>query len=150
LFFDYLNALPFDDEIKRQMKLDRYKMQVKADVYRLRKMSFKYGAPVVVATQSKAILNQMPSPAIHLPGTNDVGDAKEVADHADRLISLWMPCKSYPVGEHIMLNQTTGFTVTEDLLLIRVNKQRNRLRSGRIFLCKIDFQNNIINHPITV
>lgn len=150
IFVDYLQALPYDNEIKSVAPIQRRKEQVKADIYRLREMAIQFACPVVVASQAKTKLESAPNTTIHLPGLYDASEAKDIADRTNKLISLWMPKMHYPVGTWIEIDKNSGFQVEENTLLIWVIKQRGPWPSGRFFLCNIDFRTNIIRQVITV
>ena len=144
LFFDYLQAFPFDDEIrKRGAHMDQRRLQVRSDVYRLRQAAAYFNCPVWVAAQAKQSLTGA-SGQIMLPGLYDGKEASEISERADRVISQWMPKMTYPLGHEVKHNGTTAFTVSENLLMIKVLKQKPGLPSGKSWLCRIDFERNII------
>jgi hypothetical protein len=71
-----------------------------------------------------------------------------VSQRFDRLIATWLPARTYPIGTKLKVGQEE-ILVTDNLLFIKVNKQRGGLPAGRIFICEIDFSKNIIR-PRTV
>lgn len=146
VFFDYLQAFPFDPE-HRIPGNDQRRLQVRDDIYRLRQASHLFNCPVVVAVQAKQILTGAPSQAWQMPGVYDGEESSAIGQRADRVITLWMPKNQHPVGS-VIEHGTTSFTVTENTLWVKVAKQRGRLPSGRSYQCHIDFQNNLIA-PIT-
>jgi hypothetical protein len=144
IFFDYLQAFPFDDEIqKRGAHLDQRRLQVRSDVYRLRQAAAYFNCPVWVAVQAKQTLSGATG-QLMLPGLYDGKEASEISERADRLISQWMPKMSYPLGTEIKHNGQYLFTVEENQLMIKVLKQKPGLPSGKSWLCRIDFNKNII------
>jgi hypothetical protein len=148
LFFDYLQAFPFDDEIKsRGAHMDQRRLQVRSDVYRLRQAAAHFNCPVWVAAQAKQTLTGSTG-QLMLPGIYDGSEAKEIAERADRVISQWMPKMSYPIGTDVRHNGSHLFTVEENLLMIKVLKQKPGLPSGKSWLCRINFDKNEIA-PIT-
>lgn len=148
LFFDYLQAFPFDEEImKGGPRLDQRRLQVRSDVYRLRQAAAYFNCPVWVAVQAKQTLSGSVG-QIHLPGLYDGAEAKDISDRADRLVSIWMPKMSYPLGTEIRHNGQYLFTVEENLLMFKALKQKPGLPSGKSWLCRINFDTNEIA-PIT-
>ena len=146
LFFDYLQAFPIDPEIAKSMQDQRRRLQVRSDIYRLRQAAAYFKCPVYVAVQAKQKLDGA-RPPLMLPGIYDGEESSSIAQRCDRIISLWMPKQTHAVGETIEKGDLY-FTVEEDLLLIKVCKQRGGLPSGRTWRCKIDFRSNTIA-PIT-
>ena len=51
---------------------------------------------------------------------------------------------NYPPGRRLESKDTFYCDVEEDMLFLRVLKQRGGLPSGKIFKCRIDFKKNII------
>lgn len=148
LFFDYLQAFPFDKEIqKRGALMDQRRLQVRSDVYRLRQAAGYFNCPVWVAAQAKQTLTGSTG-QLMLPGIYDGSEAKEIAERADRVISQWMPKMTYPLGTEIKHNGKYFFTVEENLLMFKVLKQKPGLPSGKSWLLRIDFDRNEIA-PIT-
>lgn len=148
LFFDYLQAFPFDSEIQRRgTRMDQRRLQVRSDVYRLRQAAAYFNCPVWVAAQAKQTLTGSTG-QLMLPGIYDGSEAKEIAERADRVTSQWMPKMTYPLGTEIKHNGKYMFTVEENLLMFKVLKQKPGLPSGKSWLLRIDFNRNIIA-PIT-
>lgn len=144
LFFDYLQAFPFDDEIKQRGKMmDMRRLQVRNDVYRLRQAAAYFKCPVWCAVQAKQNLSGATG-QIMIPGLYDGKEASDISERADRIVSQWMPKMTYPLGTDIMLNGRRLFTVSENLLMIKVLKQKPGLPSGKAWLCEIDFEKNLI------
>jgi hypothetical protein len=144
LFFDYLQAFPFDEETrKRGMHLDQRRLQVRSDVYRLRQAAAYFNCPVWVAVQAKQKLDGAIG-QLMIPGLYDGKEASEISERADRIMSQWMPKMSYPLGTEIRHNGQYLFTVEENQLLMKVLKQKPGLPSGKSWLCHIDFAKNQI------
>jgi hypothetical protein len=143
LFFDYLQAFPFDPEHRTGApREDKRRLQVRADMYRLRQAAAYFKCPVFVAVQAKQHLDGA-NPPIMLPGIYDGEESSSIAQRCDRIITLWMPKQTHPIGSTI----TTGLTffrVDENLLWIKVAKQRGGLPSGKTWQCRIDFRTNTI------
>lgn len=144
LFFDYLQAFPFDDEIqKRGAHMEQRRLQVRSDIYRLRQAAAYFNCPVWVVAQAKQKLDGAVG-QLMIPGLYDGAEAKDISDRADRMISQWMPKMTYPLGTEVKHNGKTLFTVEEDLLMIKVLKQKPGLPSGKSWLCRINFEKNLI------
>lgn len=143
LFFDYLQAFPFDPEVRRTSNKDmQRRLQVREDIYRLRQAAAHFEAPVIVGVQAKQHLNDAPR-AMYIPGIYDGEESSAIAQRSDRIIQLWLPKMNWPVGEIIEYNGIR-YTVDENLMFIKVGKQRGRLPSGQTFKCRVDYQRNKI------
>ena len=142
IFFDYLQALPFDAERRRVGMEDRRSEQVKHDIYRMRELANLYKCPVFVAVQAKQELAGA-KPPVMIPDQYDCKESSYIPERADRIITLWMPKKTSVVGETF---DYTGrqWTVAENMLWLKVAKQRGGLPSGAVFPCRVDFARNKI------
>jgi hypothetical protein len=143
---DYLQALPMDVDIKKVEDDSQRRLQVRSDAYRIRKMAVKYTCPLWVAAQAKqqlANVDKNGSNPILIPGMYDIQESADVAQRFDRLLGLWLPARTYPIGTKIKIGNYQ-LEVTEDLLFVKVNKQRGGLPAGRVFICQINFANNTI------
>jgi len=135
---DYLQAMPIDKEVKTAAFDSQRRLQVREDVYRLRKMTVKLESPILVPVQAKQKLEGANAPYM-IPGMYDGEETSGIAQRFDRVISLWMPKTTHPVGTSITHNGEHLFTVREDMVFLKVNKQRGGLPSGKTFELKIDF-----------
>ena len=145
IFVDYLQALPIDPEVKAAGQLDKERrLQVRQDVYRLRSMANYFACPVVVGVQAKQEMKGHPGQNMMIPGTYDGEETSSIAQRFDRIISLWMPKMTHTQGETITHKQVISFEVTDDLIFIKVNKQRGGLPSGDVWPCRIDYKTNTI------
>lgn len=143
LFFDYLQAFPFDPEHQAGgPSEDKRRLQVRADMYRLRQAAAYFKCPVFVAVQAKQILDGAKKP-IMLPGIYDGEESSSIAQRCDRIVTLWMPKQTNPVGSRISFGVTT-FDVREDQLWVKIAKQRGGLPSGKVWPCTINFRTNTI------
>ena len=142
IFFDYLQAFPFDPEVRRADRDTQRRLQVREDIYRLRQAAAYFETPVIVAVQAKQNLNDAHK-AMYIPGIYDGEESSAIAQRCDRIIQLWLPKMNWPVNEHIDYNGLS-YTVSENLLLLKVGKQRGRLPSGQTFKCRIDYTKNRI------
>jgi hypothetical protein len=140
IFVDYLQALPFDPEVKKQQDLDKQRrLQVRRDVYRIKRMGKHFACPVVFGVQAKQTLSGAPGQNFLIPGQYDGEETSSIAQRADRQIALWMPKTTHTVGRHIK-HGDIEFQVEEELIWIKVLKQRGGLPSGRAWPCRIDFK----------
>lgn len=136
---DYLQALPIDAEVKRVAADARRRLQVRNDVYRLRKMTVHLESPILVPVQAKQQLEGANPPYL-IPGMYDGEETASIAQRFDRIISLWMPKTSHPVGTTVYHNGEPAFKVAEDMVFMKVNKQRGGLPSGKTFELKVDYK----------
>lgn len=142
VFFDYLQAFPFDSE-HRVPGQDQRRLQVRDDIYRLRQAAHKFNCPVVVAVQAKQHLEGAKSEEFYMPGIYDGEESSAIGQRSDRIITLWMPKMTHSIGKTIEY-KGMRFPVDPNLIFIKVAKQRGRLPSGKVYQCRINFQNNTI------
>lgn len=143
---DYLQALPKDISVGGEDEAQR-RLQVRRDAYKCRQMSTLFSSPVWVACQAKQQLGTVANDRgnqLLVPGMYDINESADVAQRFDRLLSLWLPARSYPIGTKLKLGREE-IEVYENLLFIKVNKQRGGLPAGRIYISEIDFRTNEIS-----
>jgi hypothetical protein len=149
---DYLQAIPIDPEVKKVAVDAQRRLQVRQDVYRLRKMTVKLETPILVPVQAKQKLEGVNPPYL-IPGMYDGEETASIAQRFDRIISLWMPKTTHAVGTKITLNGETLFTVEDNMVFMKINKQRGGLPSGKTFQLKVDYKTreyfNAYGKPIT-
>lgn len=136
--WDYLQANPIDPEVKLTAADAQRRLQVRNDVYRLRKMTVHLKTPILVMVQCKQELKGN-NPPYEIPGIFDGEETSSIAQRFDRILSLWMPKTSKPVGTVVTQNGTPLFTIAENQVFLKVNKQRGGLPSGKTFELKIDY-----------
>ena len=144
IFIDYLQALPIDTEVATAEIANQRRLQVRQDVYRIRQMSTHLDCPIVVGVQAKQSLGGHTGSNMLVPGMYDGEESSSIAQRFDRVIGLWMPKTTHTVGDSLTHKGTINFEVTEDLIWIKVNKQRGGLPAGRSWQCKIDYDTNTI------
>jgi len=144
LYFDYLQAFPIDPEIKGQSHDQQRRLQVRSDIYRLKQAANYFKCPVWVAVQAKQHLDGAPSQNFQMPGIYDGEESSSIAQRVDRIVQLWMPKMTNPVGSTVKISNDLQFTVSENLLFLKVGKQRGGLPSGRIWQCRVNFRTNTI------
>lgn len=144
---DYLQALPPDPEIRRLDYDSQRRLQVRMDAYRLREMAAKFQCPMWVCCQAKQYIGAMESESkaakILIPGIYDINESSDVPQRFDRLLGVWLPARSYPVGTLLNIGDEQ-IKVTDNLFFIKVNKQRGGLPAGRTFITNINFNDNSI------
>jgi len=141
IFVDYLQALPIDPEVMSAEISSHRRLQVRRDIYRLKQAASFYKVPVWVAVQAKQTLST--TSQIKIPGIYDAEESSSIAQRADRSISVWLPKNNYLPGAQLRLGDRS-LTVTEDMLLLKVTKQRGGFPSGRVWICKIDYERGTI------
>lgn len=140
---DYLQILPIDDEVKSANMKDQRRLQVDSDVARLRKMTTSLECPIIVPLQAKQELNGN-NPPYMIPGTYDGMETSGIATRFDRIISLWLPKTSYPVGSTATnKDKSVAITVEEDQAFMKVNKQRGGLPAGMVWELKVNYEKQI-------
>lgn len=139
--FDYLQAFPIDPEVKKAGLKDQRNLQVREDFYRLRQAAAYFKCPHIVAAQAKQDIERRGD--IAMPGMYDAQETSAIAQRADRLISLWMPKVTHGVGAQIQIG-VKRVQVEENMLFLKINKQRGGLPAGQSWLARIDFKRNDI------
>lgn len=136
---DYLQILPIDDEIKRAKHEDQRRLQVDADVGRLRNMTTALSCPILVPLQAKQKLDGA-NPPFMIPGMYDGSETMGIGTRFDRLISLWLPKTSYPINS-IQTNKekSASMIVKEDQAFMKVVKQRGGLPAGMVWELRVDY-----------
>lgn len=141
IFIDYLQALPLDPEVKRSSKdiEKQRRLQVREDIYRIKRMAKHFECPVIVGIQAKQNLGGHGGPNMMLPGVYDGEETSSIAQRLDRLVSLWMPKMTHTIGQKLE-HGSISFDVDEVTLWIKVLKQRGGFPSGRSWRCSIDYR----------
>ena len=138
LHFDYLQAFPVDPEVKSGAQMhEARRLQVREDIYRLRKAAKYFDCPVFVNVQAKQTLSN-DNRDFYMPGIYDGEESAAIGQRSDRIITLWMPKVSHGIGKKMKVDQTE-YTAFENLLWIKVAKQRGRLPSGQAWPYLIDY-----------
>ena len=147
LFFDYLQAFPIDPEYKTANQEQQRRLQVRADVFRLKQAAAYFRCPVFVSIQAKQKLDGA-NPPLMIPGIYDGEETSAIGQRFNRMITLWMPKMTHTVGSTIE-GRGYNFNVRENQLWVKIAKQQGRLPSGRAWMCEIDFATNQITLPNT-
>jgi replicative DNA helicase len=141
MFVDYLQALPLDPTTLKFGMEESRRLQVRQDMYRLRDAAKRFDCPLVLGVQAKQHLDGALGLNMLTPGVYDGEETSSIAQRADRIISLWMPKQTHRVGQTIEHGELR-FQVDENLLFVRVCKQRGGLPAGKVFRCRINFATN--------
>ena len=149
LFFDYLQAFPIDPEIRAAVQDQQRRLQVRSDIYRLRQAAAYFNCPVFVGVQAKQKLDGAPGANMLIPGIYDGEESSSIAQRCDRIVQLWMPKMTHAIGSVIDHKGITQ-TVEEDVLWMKVGKQRGGLPSGKSWKCRVNFQRNEIAPVVEV
>lgn len=142
IFLDYVQALPLDPEVKTGKIEMQRRLQIVQDVYRLQKWPVRYNCPVVYAAQCKQQL-QNESGNWKLPGMYDGEESAVLAQRPDRIITQWLPKQTCTLGTMIEYG-SVRFRVEENMLLMRVAKQRGGLPAGKIYMTRVDYTSGTI------
>lgn len=142
IFVDYLQALPIDPEVRSESVSNQRRLQVRQDIYRLKQAAAYYKTPVWVAVQAKQEISTIRS-QIKLPGVYDGEESSSIAQRSDKILSVWLPKMHYLPGSQVRLGSST-LTIDENTLFIKVAKQRGSLPSGRVWICKIDYEHGTV------
>lgn len=143
IFWDYLQNFPLDPEIRQADRTAQRRLQVDEDVRRIRSASRRYRCPSIVGVQANKKLEGAPGPNMLLPGDYDGMETSGIAQKFDRIVTQWMPKRTHTVGQTIN-HGSLVFEVTEDLIFIKVAKQRGKLPSGRSWQCRIRYSDGSI------
>ena len=139
LFIDYLQALPYDPEIRSVVAKEQMRrLQVTNDIRHIRRTAQRLHVPTVVGVQAKQKLDNPPGPNMLIPSDYDGSETASIATLFDRVVTMWMPKRTHTVGQTLEHNGYK-FIVEEDCLWVKVAKQRGKLPSGKVWKCKIDF-----------
>ena len=134
IFIDYLQSLPIDPAVRKSLMENQRRLQVAWDVDQCRVMSAQFDALVILGVQSKQSLDPTEaSRALGLPGMYDGQETANIAQRADRVLSLSVAPRSFGKGQALSYHGQS-FTVADGLLFVRVLKQRGEdMPSGAVF-----------------
>jgi len=128
VFVDYIQTVPAEGDQK-----DR-RLAVIDIADRIKELAVTCGCPVVAGAQAK--VEEFTKEGIKLPGTYGAQESSRVAQDADKVISLWYPKATDPLGSSVSLG-TQSYQVTKDLLIIGIRKQRHA-EAGQVFPVRFD------------
>ena len=145
IFVDYLQALPYDPEIRGMQGEEKRRLQVRNDVYEVRKLSKI--APVFLGAQAKQDLKGTMSNTMRTPGRYDGSETAAIGERTDRMLTVDMPKNNFPVGSTQSYNGKM-YVVEENLQFVKVEKQRGKLPAGKIFVNMLDY-GDVTNSSMT-
>lgn len=134
IFIDYLQSLPIDPAVRKSPMENQRRLQVARDVDQCRVMSAQFDAPVILGVQAKQTLDPTEaSRKLGLPGMYDGQETANIAQRADRVLSLSIAPRNFGKGQQLEYHGET-FTVADGLMFVRVLKQRGEdMPSGATF-----------------
>ncbi|MFA5416910.1 MAG: DnaB-like helicase C-terminal domain-containing protein [Bacteroidales bacterium] len=116
IILDYLQRINRDDCQSNDIRVSH--MEV---VDRAKDMSLAFNAPVMLGTQAgRQILERK----WKIPNLGDSLESSNLEQSSDKVISLWYPKTTEPIGEKIKYSKNIFFEVTENLLLLNIAKQK--------------------------
>ena len=114
MLFDYLQLIPIPNARERVQ-------QVTEAPIRIKEVALRVGAPAVAGVQASRDVDNR---AEKLAEIRDAQWASSIEQTADKVFSLWRPARTEPPGKFIETESGQRLEVTEQLLLIRMLKQR--------------------------
>ena len=131
IVLDYLQRI-------RPAKEDGYtkREQMVEAVNHAKDMAISFGCPVILGVQ---VGRDISDRKIKIPTISDGQETSNIEQSSDKMLSLWYPCKSEPLGEMIV----DGMEVTENLLFVKILKQKMG-QSHKTFALYVDPEKNII------
>ena len=144
IFVDYIQALPFDPELKRNVE-DTRRIQVISDEDRIRRAAKYFYCPIIVAAQSKQDKDLSScSGFLKLPGFWDIQEASYVAQHTDFMYSTWFPKSHYPIGS-VQSHKSVNWTlkIKNEQIWIHCLKHKGYKNVGAHFPLLMDDYGNM-------
>ncbi len=140
VFIDYLQSLPLDPVVRKERELDKQRrLQVSRDVDTCRVIASQFDCSVILGVQSKQSPEQTTLwRSLRLPGMYDGQETANIAQRADRIISLSVAARNYPAGE-VLEYRNRQITVVDNLMFVGILKQRgDNFPSGKVFAYMLD------------
>lgn len=145
IVIDYLQALPIDPRLASATEpINQRRLQVRADIYFMRRAAMYFGCPMFTGVQAKQQLagERKDNSGLFypkIPGMYDGEESSSIAQRSDRILSVWMPARSYPEGTSVQLSPNESIIARDDQMLVKVVKQRGNLPAGKTFMFQLDF-----------
>ena len=117
IFLDYLQQME-PEHLDTKGEVTR-RMDIYEDVRRCKDMSIALGCPVVLGVQACREVDNRPW---KLPQMGDQMESSNIEHTADKMISVWYPCRTDKVGN--MLPDDNSLVIDEHLLIVGLMKQR--------------------------
>lgn len=130
IFVDFIQKITMRDP-----RMDR-RIAVLENVDAIQDLARDCGCPVVVGCQAG---RQVMERRFKLPEIGDGQETSRIEQDADKVLSLWYPCKSEPLGSVV---EGLDVEVDENLMIMGVRKQR-RAASGQVFPLYFDPARNV-------
>lgn len=116
VFLDYLQQMePERTDSKGEVTR---RMDIFENVHRCKDMALALACPVVLGVQASRSVDERPW---KLPGMGDQMESSNIEHTADKMISVWYPCRTEKLGSTL---PDENVQVTENLLIIGLVKQR--------------------------
>lgn len=116
IVLDYLQRINRDDCRSTDIRVAH--MEV---VDRAKDMSLAFQCPVLLGTQAGRVLLER---RWKMPTLADSLESSNLEQSSDKVLSLWYPKTSEPLGTDIRYSSDYVYTVTENLLLMSIAKQK--------------------------
>ena len=114
ILFDYMQLIPIREAGERVQQVTEAPVRVK-------ELATRIGAAAVVGAQAR---QEVDDRNIKIPGLRDAQWASSIGQTADKLFSLWRPSLTEELGTMIRLEGGHDYEVTDNLLIVRMLKQR--------------------------
>lgn len=116
VILDYLQRINRDDCGSSDIRVGHIEI-----VDRAKDMSLAFGCPVMLGTQAgRGILERR----WKMPTLADSLESSNLEQSSDKCLGLWYPKTTEPVGSQIRYSQDNIYTVTDNLLLLSILKQK--------------------------
>lgn len=140
IYLDYLNKIK--PESGKAWMAENRRGDITELTYRASDLAYKAGCPVIMGAQSNRVSNER---AWKLPQKWDAMESASIEQYSQLMLSLWLPCLTEPDGKELVGpgGERTGIAVSENLLLMGVNKQK-RGPAGGWFPLYVDPARNIV------
>jgi len=129
IFVDYIQIVPPLNQ------RDDMRVQVLKNVDLIRQLARDCGAPIIAGCQAG---RQVLARDFKLPEVGDGQETSRIEQNADKVLALWYPCNSEPIGSHV---EEVSAIVDERLMIMGIRKQRHA-PSGQIFALDFDAPRN--------
>lgn len=114
ILFDYLQLIPIPNARERVQQVTEVPIRIKEVALRL-------GVPAVAGVQASRDVDNRQEKLAEL---RDAQWASSIEQTSDKVFSLWRPARTQPLGSFIGSENGHRYEVTDNLLLVRMLKQR--------------------------
>jgi replicative DNA helicase len=114
IFLDYLQQIDPEEG-------DQRRMQVFYNVSRCKDMSLAMGCPVVLGCQAN---RNVYHEQWGVPSVSDGLESSNIEHTSDKMLGVWYPIKTYDEGYKLETKSNKPLTVTPNLLIVKVLKQK--------------------------